>query len=152
MIFHFFDCSSPFFFVNWISLYFFPFLIKYYHIMFIIIVFRLISDQVVSSSFAGFLLFSAKESVTGCYSSLGSFCYSIIILHFEFMHLLSGYCYSDNVINGVLRPSWLNKNSLLNFLGCVFMRLNSWMLTGFQFALYCNIYLVQYVIFCSNYV
>ena len=27
------------FFVNWISLYFFPFVIKYYHIMFIIIVF-----------------------------------------------------------------------------------------------------------------
>ena len=33
------------FFVNWISLYIFPFLIKYYHILFIIIVFRLGCDR-----------------------------------------------------------------------------------------------------------
>ena len=32
-------------FVNWISLYIFPFLIKYYHILFIIVVFWLICDR-----------------------------------------------------------------------------------------------------------
>ena len=46
MIFHFFDCSSTFcFFVSWISLYFLPCLIKYYNIMFIIIVFWLGCDR-----------------------------------------------------------------------------------------------------------
>ena len=29
------------------------------------------------------------------------------VLHFAFLHLLSGYCYYDYVVIGVLRPSWL---------------------------------------------
>ena len=37
--------KSILFFVNWIEFYFFPFLIKYYHIMFIIIVFWLGCDR-----------------------------------------------------------------------------------------------------------
>ena len=37
--------KSILFFVNWISLYFFPFLIQYYHITFIIIVFWLACDR-----------------------------------------------------------------------------------------------------------
>ena len=42
----FFDCLSPFcFFLNWISLYLFIFFIKYYYIMFIIIVFWLGSGR-----------------------------------------------------------------------------------------------------------
>ena len=42
----FFDCLSPFcLFVNCISLFLFPFLIKFYQIMFIIIVFRLGCDK-----------------------------------------------------------------------------------------------------------
>ena len=41
MICHFSNTCSILFFVNGISLYFFPFLIKYYHILFIIIVFWL---------------------------------------------------------------------------------------------------------------
>ena len=84
-----FDFGSPFCFclLNFIVL--FPFFIKYYNIVFIIIVFRLGSDK------PGFLLFSPNGSVTGCDSSLGSFCYSRIILHFAFMHLLSGYYYYD---------------------------------------------------------
>ena len=31
------------------------------------------------------------------------------VLHFEFLHLLSGYYYYDYVVIGVLRPSWLTK-------------------------------------------
>ena len=45
MSFLFFECSSPFcFFVNWISLYIFPYLTTDYNIMFIIIVFWLGRD------------------------------------------------------------------------------------------------------------
>ena len=46
---------------------FFPFLIKYYHISFIIIVFRLVSDKLSPVSSTVF----PKGSVTGCDSSLG---------------------------------------------------------------------------------
>ena len=53
---------------------------------------------------AGFLLFSPKESVTGCDSSLGSFCYSPVYF-LSRMYLHSGYYYYDYVVIGVLRPS-----------------------------------------------
>ena len=79
--------------------------------MFIIIVFSLCSGKLFSSFFSGFLLFSPKGSVTGCDSSLESFCYSRMILHLKFMHLRSGYYYYDYVIVGMLRLSWLNWNS-----------------------------------------
>ena len=46
-----------------------PFLIKYYHILFITIVFRLGSDKLSPVSSTVF----PKGSVTGCDSSLGSF-------------------------------------------------------------------------------
>ena len=95
----FFDCSSPFCILLIEFHYtFFPFLIKYYPIMFIIILFRFSSDKPFTCFFAGFLLFFPKGSVTGCDWSLGSFCYSGMILHFAFMHLLSGYYYYDYVI------------------------------------------------------
>ena len=96
MILNFFYCSSPFcFFVNWLSLYFFLFVIKSSHIMIIIIVlFRLSSDKLVCFN-TGFPLFSPKGLVMGFDSLLGSFCYSKMILHFIFMHLLSGYYYYD---------------------------------------------------------
>ena len=97
----------------------FPFLIKFYHIMCIIIVFRVGSEKLFSCFFSGFLLFSPKGSVTGCDSSIGSFCYSRIILHIVFMHLRSGYYYYYYVIMGVLRPLWLNWNSPLCRLCCV---------------------------------
>ena len=45
----------------------FKFLIKYYHILFIIIVFRLSSDKLSPVSSSAF----PKGSVTGCDSSLG---------------------------------------------------------------------------------
>ena len=54
MIFNFFDCSSPFcFLLIEFHCTLFPFLIKYYHVMFNIIVFRLASDKlpVVSQDF-----------------------------------------------------------------------------------------------------
>ena len=93
----------------------FPFLIKYNPMMFIIIVFRLVCDKLFSCFFTEFLLLSSKGSVTGCDSSLGSFCYS----SFRIYDILSGYYYYDCVIMRVLRPSWLNWNSLLNLLCCV---------------------------------
>ena len=31
------------------------------------------------------------------------------VLHFAFLHLLSGYYYYDYVVIGVLRPSWLTE-------------------------------------------
>ena len=46
-------------------------------------------------------MFSPKRSVTGCDSSLGSLFKSV--LHFAFLHLLSGYYYYDYVVIGVLR-------------------------------------------------
>ena len=120
MIFNFFDCSNPFCFLLIEFHYtFFPVLIKYYHIMFIIIVFKLGSDKLFSCIFAVFLLFSAMGSVTVCDSSLGSSCYSGMILHFAFMHLLSIYYYYGYVIIGVLRPSRVNWYSLLNRFCCV---------------------------------
>ena len=33
----------------------------------------------------------------------------ISVLHFAFLHLLSGYYYYDYVVIGVLRPSWLTE-------------------------------------------
>ena len=55
----------------------FPFLIKYYHILFIIIVFRLVSDKLSRVSSTVF----PKGSVTGCDSSLGG---GWMIFHFRF--------------------------------------------------------------------
>ena len=72
--------------------------------MFIIIVFRLGSYKPFSCLFAGFLMFTLKGSVTGCDSSLRSFCYYRMIIHFAFLHLVSGYYYCDCVKIGVLRP------------------------------------------------
>ena len=75
--------------------------------MFIIIVFRLSSDNallLVLRRISSVL----SQGITGCDSSHGSFCRSKMILHFTFMHLLSGYFYYDYVIIGVLRPSRLN--------------------------------------------
>ena len=72
-----------------------------------------------SCFFAGFLLFSPKGSVTGCDSSLGSFCYSPVYF-FSRMHLHSGSYYYHYVIIGVLRqgpwpmPLRLKSNYLLN--------------------------------------
>ena len=98
MIFHFSIVQVHFVFLSIDFIALFPFLIKYYNILFIIIVFMLGSDKVFSSFFALFLLFSPKGSVTGCDSSRGSFCYSRVILHFAFMHLLSGYyCYRSTM-------------------------------------------------------
>ena len=69
------DCLSPFFCkLNFIVL--FPFFFKYYHIMFIIIVFRLGSK---SPSPVFFTIFP-KGSVTGCDSSLGG---GWMIFHFQ---------------------------------------------------------------------
>ena len=62
----------------------FPFLIKYYHILFIIIVFRLGSDKLSPVSSTVF----PKGSVTRCDSSLGGrvddFVFSIIQVNFVF--------------------------------------------------------------------
>ena len=65
------------FFVNWISLFFFL-----SHIVLTCYVYCycmwLDFNTLFSCFFAGFLLFSPKGSVTGCDSSLGSFCYSLV--------------------------------------------------------------------------
>ena len=58
--------------------------------------------------FPGFLLFSAKGSVTGCDFRLGSFCYSSVYF-LSGMHLHSGYYYYDYVVIGVLRSSLFNE-------------------------------------------
>ena len=42
-----------------------------------------------------------SQGVTGCDSSLLSFCYSRMLLHFAFIHLRSGYYYYDYVVIGV---------------------------------------------------
>ena len=65
------------------------------------------------SFFAGFLLFSPKGSVTGCDSSLESFCYSPVYF-LSRMHLHFCYYYYDYVVIGVLRSLRLIRNSLLN--------------------------------------
>ena len=64
---------SPFFFVNRISLYFFPFLIKYYHILFIIIVFWLGCGRSCPLRFFSILtpLFLPPSSVSLSYFILG---------------------------------------------------------------------------------
>ena len=79
----------------------FPFLIKYYHILFIVIVFRLLgSDKLSPVSSTVF----HKGSVTGCDSSLWSFCdYPVYFL--SCMHLHFGYYYYDCAVMGVLRLS-----------------------------------------------
>ena len=69
--------------------------------------------------FEWFLLFSPKGLVTGWDSTLGSFGYSPVLLHFAFMNLRSGYYYYDYVVIGVLGPLWLYWNSLLNRPGFV---------------------------------
>ena len=81
--FSFFDCSNPFCFLLIECHCTFSISLKYYNIMFIFTVFRLGSDTLFSCFFAVFRLFSHKGSVTGCDSSLGSFCYSRMIFHFE---------------------------------------------------------------------
>ena len=65
-------------------------------------------NMLFSCFLAGFLLFSSKWSVTGCDSSLGSFCYSIAYF-LLLMHLHSGYYYYDYANIGVLRPSWFTE-------------------------------------------
>ena len=63
-----------------------------------------------SCFFAGFLLFSPKGLVTGCDSSLAwEFLLFKSVLHFAFLHLLSGYYYYGYVVIGVLRPSWFTE-------------------------------------------
>ena len=51
---------------------------------------------------------SLNESVTGCDSSRGSFCYSPVYF-LSHMHLHSGYYYYDYVVIGVLRPLWFKE-------------------------------------------
>ena len=76
--------------------------------------------MIFSCFFAGFLMFSPKESVTGCDSSeshpvtvKGMWAWEFLliksVLHFAFLHLLSGYYYYDYVVIGVLRPSWFTE-------------------------------------------
>ena len=71
--------------------------------MFIIIEFDTVFNTLFSHFFAGFLLFSPKGSVTGCDSSLRSFCYPPVYF-LSRMHLHSGHYYYDYVVRGVLRP------------------------------------------------
>ena len=78
---------------NWISLYFFPFVIKDHHILFIMIVFRLGSDKLVSCFF--YCLFPRYQSrdVIPCFGEGGwflifdcssPFCFLLIELHYAF--------------------------------------------------------------------
>ena len=116
-----FDYSSPFcFFVNWISFWFFHLLYRltcyvYYYCIW------LGFNTLFSCFFAGFLLLAHKGSVTGCDSSLGSFCYSPVYF-LSRMHLHSGYYYYDYAIFGVLRAVRLIWSSLFNLLCCVLWR------------------------------
>ena len=71
----FFEYLSPFCFLS-IEFAPFPFLIKYYHILFIILVFRLVSDKLSPVSSTVF----PKGSVTGCDTSLGG---GWMIFHFR---------------------------------------------------------------------
>ena len=66
----------------------------------------------INTSLTG-VLKDCMSSVTGCDSSLGSFCYSWMLPHFAFIHLRSCYCYYDCVIIGLpmqgslrSRPEW----------------------------------------------
>ena len=72
----FFECLSPFCFLSIEFHCTFPFFIKYYHVLFIIIVFRLDSDKLSPVSSTVF----PKGSVTGCDSSLGG---EWMIFHFR---------------------------------------------------------------------
>ena len=46
-------------------------------------------------------------------------------LHFAFTHLHSLYYYYDYILIGVLRPLWLNRNSLLNKLAAIYKGLTT---------------------------
>ena len=75
--------KSILFFVNWISLYFF-FFIKYYHILFIILVFRFGCDKLVSC----FFYCLSQEISHGmwllAWGRVDDFSFSIIQVHFVF--------------------------------------------------------------------
>ena len=93
------DCSSPFCFLL-IEFHsgFFP--ISYIVLIYYYYCILLGFNTLFSHFFTEFLLFSPNGSVTGCDSSLGSFCYSPVYF-LSRMHLHSGY-----VVIGVLRSLW----------------------------------------------
>ena len=64
---------------------------------------RLSFNTLFSCFFAGLRLFFPKGSVTGCDSSLGSFCYSPVYF-LSRTHLHFGYYYYHFVVIGMLRP------------------------------------------------
>ena len=94
--------TSPFF-GTWISV-FFRFFKKYYHILFIAIVFRLGSDKLVSC----LLLSFPKESVTGCDSSLGGWVvdFSFSIVQVIFVFCLLNFTYFSILYTVLPRNIW----------------------------------------------
>ena len=85
MILSFFEYLSPFCFLSINFIVLFPFLIKYYYILFNIIVFRLVSDKLSPVSSTVF----PKGSVTGCDSSLGS---GRMIFYFRLFKSILFFC------------------------------------------------------------
>ena len=104
-VFPFFDCSSPFYLVNWILLYFHFRLLNWTNILCLLLQELEYIGQ--SNSFPGsfLVLFSSPMgSVTRYDSSLANFCYSGMLLHFAVIHLFSDYYNYQYMITGVL---WL---------------------------------------------
>ena len=83
-----------------------------------------------SCFFAGFQLFSPKESVTGCDSSLWSFCYSKVT-SFLLCILHSGCYYCNYVVIGGLRPlrliSWTHKIIIIKYWQIMFIIIAFWL-------------------------
>ena len=81
--------------------------------MFIIIVFDRVLTRSSPVSLQDFYCSIPMWSVTGCDSSLRSFCY-FSVCFLSRMHLHLGYYYYNYVVIGVLRPLRLIYHSLLN--------------------------------------
>ena len=95
-----FEYSSPFFFVNWNSLYFsnsYIVLTRYVYYYCIWYDFKMLFPHFFVGDRHGMWLLALE------------FLLIKSVFHFAFLQLLSGYYYYDYVVIGVLRPSWFTK-------------------------------------------
>ena len=109
MIFHFWLFKSILFFVNWNSLCFFHFLYST-NMLFLLLLYS------IGFNTLDLLLFLRRISTVlsqvisyGMWLLALEFLLFKSVLHFTFLHLLSGYYYYDYVVICVLRPSWLTE-------------------------------------------
>ena len=96
----FFYCFPFCFFVNWISLYFFLFLIKYYHLMFIIILFWWGSEWCAIQTFFSCPLYFFPYSCLSSYLLLLPHFILAVLMHECFGKHLCMSSYSIAILNG----------------------------------------------------